>query len=587
MSTNPVNRMALPLAAAGLALLVWLPLGLAGVPLDTPDGFLHLGWAVGWARQVQGGWLWPLWTDLPWAGAGSHALLLYPPLFRLLVGLPLLAGVPADQALAGALLAVLLLNAGGAALLARMWLRPGGWRLLLLAVACLNPYLLVNVYVRGAWPEALAQAWLWWLALGLLGLARGRRWGIAVAAAALAGVILSNWNGALLTGLVWALAALWLWRGPGLRGWGISTALGLGITAPFWLPALRALPGVRAPIPAGLLPQEFFFAGPAQSTTFSDLLWIQAAAIAVLLLLRWLGWGWNGLRDRQALLAGWGLAVALISLALTLPPAELIYQGLPPLQRIQFPWRWLGPAWCGALLWLCSPGALSNRPGRLQAHRRLALGISSLAAAGLWFDSLNRFRTNVLGHAPSAAERQALRQLLACDPLSPCPQGVAALPATGELAKRFVALPDGRIALAGVPDYSPAGIPEASWNKRLQTFWLPAWPQNNWAQFSGAGRVHLLSHGPRERRLLVEAQELGQLRLMQWADPAWRVQSRRAGPPNQPWRDPLPAGGRDREGWISVPLPPGQWEVVLSYGRMAEPQAAPCSPHPRATTARC
>ena len=170
MSTNPVKRMALPLAAAGLALLVWLPLGLAGVPLDTPDGFLHLGWAVGWARQVQGGWLWPLWTDLPWAGAGSHALLLYPPLFRLLVGLPLLAGVPADQALAGALLAVLLLNAGGAALLARMWLRPGGWRWLLLAVACLNPYLLVNVYVRGAWPEALAQAWLWWLALGLLGL---------------------------------------------------------------------------------------------------------------------------------------------------------------------------------------------------------------------------------------------------------------------------------------------------------------------------------------------------------------------------------------------------------------------------------
>lgn len=571
MSTNPVNRMALPLAAVGLALLVWLPLGLAGVPLDTSDGFLHLGWAVGWARQVQGGWLWPLWTDLPWAGAGSHALLLYPPLFRLLVGLPLLAGVPADHALAGALLAVLLLNGGGAALLARMWLRPGGWRWLLLAVACLNPYLLVNVYVRGAWPEALAQAWLWWLALGLLGLARGRRWGISVAAAALAGVILSNWNGALLTGLVWALATLWLWRGPGLRGWGISTALGLGITAPFWLPALRALPGVRAPIPAGLLPQEFFFAGPAQSTTFSDLLWIQAAAIAVLLLLRWLGWGWHGLRDRQALLAGWGLAVALISLVLTLPLAELIYQGLPPLQRIQFPWRWLGPAWCGALLWLCSPGALSSRPGQLQAHRRLALGISGLAAAGLWFDSLNRFRTNVLGHAPSAAERQALRQLLACDPLSPCPQGVAALPAKGELAKRFLALPDGRIALAGVPDYSPAGIPEASWNKRLQTFWLPAWPQNNWAQFSGAGRVQLLRHGPRERRLLVETGEPGRLRLMQWANPAWQVQSRRAGQPNQPWSDPLPAGGRDATGWISVPLPRGQWEVALSYGRMAEP----------------
>ena len=53
------DRWLLPLAAGALALLVWLPLGLAGVPLDTPDGFLHLGWAAGWARQVAGGWWWP------------------------------------------------------------------------------------------------------------------------------------------------------------------------------------------------------------------------------------------------------------------------------------------------------------------------------------------------------------------------------------------------------------------------------------------------------------------------------------------------------------------------------------------------
>ena len=75
-----------------VTLLIWLPLGLAGVPLDTPDGFLHLGWAVGWVQQLQQGWLWPTWSDLPWAGAGSSALLIYPPLFRWLVGLPLLLG---------------------------------------------------------------------------------------------------------------------------------------------------------------------------------------------------------------------------------------------------------------------------------------------------------------------------------------------------------------------------------------------------------------------------------------------------------------------------------------------------------------
>ena len=52
-----MGRRALLLAAVGLALLSWLPLGIAGVPLDTPDGFLHLGWAVAWAKAVQGGWL--------------------------------------------------------------------------------------------------------------------------------------------------------------------------------------------------------------------------------------------------------------------------------------------------------------------------------------------------------------------------------------------------------------------------------------------------------------------------------------------------------------------------------------------------
>ena len=136
--------------AVALALLVWAPLGIAGVPLDTPDGFLHLGWSVAWARQLQAGWLWPTWSDLPWAGAGSFALLIYPPLFRVISGLPMLIGIPPDHAMASGVLVILLVNALGAATLARAWLRPGGWRWLLVLAASFNPYLWVNIYVRGA-----------------------------------------------------------------------------------------------------------------------------------------------------------------------------------------------------------------------------------------------------------------------------------------------------------------------------------------------------------------------------------------------------------------------------------------------------
>jgi hypothetical protein len=260
------------------------------------------------------------------------------------------------------------------------------------------------------------------------------------------------------------------------------------------------------------------------------------------------------------------LWVAVLGLALMLPPAQAIYDLLAPLQRIQFPWRWLAPAWLGALLWLCSPGALEPQP----AQRRWGIALLGLAALGLWGDSLGRFAANWVGHAPSRTEQRALRHLLACDPLQPCPEGVQALPPQGELSKRFVALPDGRIALSGVPDYSPAGIPEASWNPRLAIFWLPRWPQTAWARYNGAGQATLLQRGPTSRTLLVQAKQAGVLRLMQWAHPRWRVQWRAApeGPHAPgPWSAPLAQGGRDAEGWISVPLPPGRWQVALSEGR--------------------
>ena len=550
-----MQRSALAVAASALALLVWLPLGLAGVPLDTPDGFLHLGWATGWARQLQGGDLWPQWTDLNWAGAGSFALAIYPPLFRLILGTPIALGVPPDHALAGAILVVLLVNTWGAAALAQTWRPQRPWLLVLLAG--LNPYLLVNIYVRGAWPEALALACLWWLAAGLAGLLGQRALGLPVSTGALAAIVLSNWNSTLLTLVLWGLAALGLglqraWAP--LRSWLLALGLALALTAVFWWPALQLLPSLRAPIPAGLLPGEFFLAGASGAGSFGQLLWIQSLAVALLLALRWLGWG-----SRSDLLGRWGLSAALAGLLLSLSLSEPLYALLPPLQRIQFPWRWLGPAWFGASLWLCS----AQRQPALPSWRRLALLITGLGAAGCWLDGLWRFRSNLTGHAPSQEERQALRQLLACDPLTPCPTGTVALPRQGELAKRFAALGDGRIALAGVPDYSPGGISPSSWDQRLAIFWLPQWPQSRWASFSGDGSARLISRGPRERTLQVVARTPGRLTLMQWAHPHWQVQIR---PAQGSWSAPLVNAGSNPAGWVEVPLPRGTWDVALTYG---------------------
>ena len=556
-----MGRRALLLAAVGLALLSWLPLGLAGVPLDTPDGFLHLGWAVAWAKAVQGGWLWPTWSDLPWAGAGSHALLIYPPLFRLLVGIPLVAGVPPDHALASGLLVVTLCNAVGAALLATHWLPPGGWRGTLLLGAVLNPYFLVNLYVRGAWPEALAQGLLWWLTLGLMGIQQDKRWGLPVSSAALAGVILSNWNASLLTALVWVVAAGVILRGTTQwMSWFWSGLLALTLTSPFWLPALVALPSVRPPIPEGLLSGEFFGAGEAGQSSFGRLIWIQAVVIGSILVSRWLGWG----RSVEAI-GRWGLVLAAGGLLLMLPISTPIYELISPMQRIQFPWRWLSPAWLGGLLWWASAGSRGSSGLRTSRWRRAALLVTALASLGAWFDALWRFRTNLVGHAPSREEIEANRALLACDPLVACPEGLKALPKTGELSKRFTATEDGRIALSGVPDYSPATIPETSWNRRLAIFWLPNWPQNSWASFSGSGGVEMTFKSPTERRFLVQAKTAGNLRLMQWADQRWRTLIRPAGTAH-PWTELAFEATQGPEGWTMIPLQTGLWDVALRYG---------------------
>jgi len=101
-----------------------------------------------------------------------------------------------------------------------------------------------------------------------------------------------------------------------------------------------------------------------------------------------------------------------------------------------------------------------------------------------------------------------------------------------------------------VPDYSPEGIPEDSWVYRMQTFWVPAWPQQSWAAFlgeetpeePGQGSAQLVDHGPTQRLIRVEASTPGRLRVMQWAYPLWTVQIRREG--TERWGAPDKLGTR-------------------------------------------
>jgi hypothetical protein len=77
--------------------------------------------------------------------------------------------------------------------------------------------------------------------------------------------------------------------------------------------------------------------------------------------------------------------------------------------------------------------------------------------------------------------------------------------------------------------------------------------------------VQLINRSPQQRLLAVQAQGPGRLRILQWAHPNWQVRVRREAP-GAAWDAPLPMGGRDAQGWISVPLQQGRWQVALAYG---------------------
>ena len=97
-------------------------------------------------------------------GHGYPLFLFYPIGGYYLALLPALAGLPLDYAFNLALAAVILIAAAGAWLLGRDVFHGNSLAALVAAVAyTFAPYLLVNVYLRGALPEALGQALLPWV----------------------------------------------------------------------------------------------------------------------------------------------------------------------------------------------------------------------------------------------------------------------------------------------------------------------------------------------------------------------------------------------------------------------------------------
>ncbi len=418
------------LAIAAAAAAVEIPFLFCGTPSGHDIEFHLYSWLEVLSQWKQG-IIYPRWAALAHFAYGEPRFIFYPPASWTL-GAVLAAIFP--WTLVSSIYIWLVLVAAGVSmfLLARQWLdrREATFAAVFFAV---NPYHLVIVYWRSAFAELLASSLLPLLLLLLLRAdEEGRR--VTISLALLLGFAwLINAPAAVM--IHYSLVLLMLviaWRRRSLRVLvtGIAAVvLGAALAAFYLLPAVyeQKWVNIAEAVSAGSMPSDnFLFA----HTAFADhdafnrvISWIAISEIALTFAAAWAARGWGG-RNRELwyTLVVWAGACAVVMLSITGP----LWNILPQMRFMQFPWRWM--------LCLGIPFTLFTALGVRRWTARLATYVAMLCVIAFfghhfqppWWDTaadLREMRDNVatgagyegtdeytpVGADPSAIDKGARR----------------------------------------------------------------------------------------------------------------------------------------------------------------------------------
>lgn len=491
-------RLHVPLTLTGLALLAAWPLLRVGYP-TIGDGLNHYYRLVQLDHLLRSGVWYPRWaTDLAY-GFGYPVFNYYSPLAYYLGALLHALGLSYPHALLGVYgLALALAVSGAYALAAARWGSVAG--LAAAAAYGLAPYFYFNALARGAMPETLGLGLLPWVLWAYARLAR-QPGASAFALAALlnAGLVLTHLLSAVLSvpliGLVVATEGLRA-RSPGLRAQGrghgtasfllliANYALSLALAAFFLLPAVLELNAVQVgqlTRPGDLDFHNNFLSLPtllAWPRPYDARLVFQAvpASLNLAALLVAVVGGlaarvqqWRHGARRAGLKAQpteaatrnadvWLLGLALAALMLlTLPVSVWLWERVPLLALVQFPWRLVGPA--SLVLALLAAAGVGQMARAGWAARRGAVPLLLAGTlAALWLFSLT-WSFGPRSDAPAAAGLAELHayerssgQLGTTSTGEFLPSGVRALPdphaldaayALGRPTARLSAIPEG------------------------------------------------------------------------------------------------------------------------------------------------
>ena len=341
---------------------------LGGLPANAIDQLQHMHRIAAMDRAFEQGIFWPRWFPIVYNGLGSPVFHHYSPGLYWLVAAVHGAGFGLDQALMVVVTVALLLSGFGA----YAWLRYAFSPAASLAGAALllvHPHILTrSYYYVGAYPRLLALLLLpvcLWAITALHARSRIRYWLAAVVS--LTALVFSHtlltMVGASVLALYWLLLAIGYRRPAGLLRCAGAALLAALLSAGFWLPALADLTHVQIEN-ASLGPFHYsgHFLKLWELFTFQSLV-LDSRVGNPLMPLNTLGFGvasWVALtaglvslffasrRERRY----WGFAGALFTLMMlmfTLSVSEPLWERIPGLGMVQFPFRFLSIAPLGLL----------------------------------------------------------------------------------------------------------------------------------------------------------------------------------------------------------------------------------------------
>lgn len=335
-----------PLISIALAAFgIEIPFFFRGIPSGHDVEFHLYSW-LEILSQWKHGTIYPRWAALANFGYGEPRFIFYPPLSWTL-GAILSAVFP--WTLVSSIYIWIVLVAAGVSmfLLARLWFdqRDATFAAVLYAV---NPYHLLIVYWRSAFAELLASSLLPLLLLLLLRTDEKERRVTISLAFLLAFAWLTNAPAAVMIHYSMALLLMviaWQRRSPWVLLTGVSAVvLGAALAAFYLVPAVyeQKWVTIAEALSPGVRPSDSFLftrTTDAYHNAFNYL--VSSVALAEVLLTlaaAWAARSWGG-RNRALwyLLVAWATACAVLMLSISSP----LWDILPKLRFMQFPFRWL------------------------------------------------------------------------------------------------------------------------------------------------------------------------------------------------------------------------------------------------------